>query len=176
MKSHILIFSLLFLGACSSPPGTATPPDRSEQVVKNVFGAKADYDAVMGATSLHVCRLKIDPAAEPNLDGRRYREGERLPVSAEQAARLRKILADPGTYEFEMAKDCVPTYGVRILFATDSGEIALNLCFECNILTLSHAEKTLGGEDFDHARPALVALCQELFPQDAEIQNLPAQN
>jgi len=131
----------------------------------------------MAAGNIQVCRLSIDPNAPPEVDGRRYVEGEKLPASAAQAKRLKAILANPKSYSFDIAKGCGPTYGVRFLFspekaADDTPPIALNLCFECNILTLTRANNTLGDEDFDNARAGLVALCKELFPRDEEIQSL----
>jgi hypothetical protein len=168
-----LALGLLSLAACgkqSTEPTVAKAPNK--QVVQDAFEGIENYDRVMNAPTVQVCRLHIDSASPPEIDGRAYREGPKFAVSAEQVARLRQILADPATYSFDSAKGCEPTYGVRFLFESEANPIALNLCFDCKILAFSREGKVVAGEDFENAESQLIALCKELFPDDAEIQRL----
>ena len=50
----------------------------------------------------------------------------------------------------------------------------LVLCFACDELMIFRHGRRVGMEDFDSARPRLLALVRRLFPDDAKIQALPA--
>ena len=82
------------------------------------------------------------------------------------------MLLNRATYSWDSAKSCKPNYGVRIQFNSGDDRVDVLLCFECRILAVYHNDKSGGGEDFDNANPALIAVVKRLFPDDREIQNL----
>ena len=90
----------------------------------------------------------------------------------EQVAKLRAVLLNPSSYEFEMAKGCMPDYGVRFQFVHQGREVDVLLCFGCDILAVYDRGKKVGGEDFDTARLSLAAIVKTLFPKDDAIQAL----
>lgn len=98
---------------------------------------------------------------------------EPVELSQDQARRLKKILLDAGSYDFEMSKGCMPEYGVRLRFRDAAGEIVdVLLCFQCHTLAVYDEEGDVGGEDFDRVSDELAGLMKELFPDDPAIQQI----
>ena len=95
----------------------------------------------------------------------------------EFAAKVAAILFDEKTYDFEKAKKCEFQPGVGLRLWRDKDWVDVTFCFSCDELEVSSKkpdEKELrtSHEDFDAARPALVKLVKEAFPDDKEIQGL----
>jgi hypothetical protein len=101
-----------------------------------------------------------------------YDEEPSVELSVHQATELRRILENPDTYPFGIAKGCIPRYGVRFRFESDDGPLEVRLCFGCNMLEVTRDKSSVGGGGFDSARSKLVALCKELFPNDKVIQRM----
>jgi hypothetical protein len=86
---------------------------------------------------------------------------------------MRSALLDPSVFGFDYDKACGdPVYGVRIQFHRDSDQVDVLLCFKCVFLGVYRSGKAIGGEDVDDARPQLVSIVKELFPDDEVIQSL----
>ena len=103
--------------------------------------------------------------------------GPSKPLDPALARELATILLDDGTYLFDAAKGCIfqPGVGLRVWRGEKSFDVIL--CFKCDELKIvSPDPKTKDRpytiEDFDNARPALIALVKKAFPDDAEIQSL----
>ena len=96
------------------------------------------------------------------------------PVRADAATiqELSAILRDPDTYDWYRAKGCDFTPGVGLRLVRDASRVEIALCFECDELKIWRMGRTVGMEDFDAARPRLVAIVKRLFPDDAAIQAL----
>ena len=146
-----------------------------QDVVKEVFGGQENFDFMLAAPVVQACRLKlkVDPS-ESGLVITDYEEGSFVPLREAQAGELRSVLQSPDSYLFTLAKSCAPIYGVRIRFQNKEESLDVDLCFSCDILTVSRHGEYVAGEDFDPIRPKLVALCKQLFPGDSEIQQLSA--
>jgi hypothetical protein len=164
MSRVLVLLAVVPLGCAPS----ATQGD----VVAEVFGNAANFALLRSADKVQACRLEPIDTTKPTHRPDDYEEGPFVDVSEAQAARYRDVLENPRSYYFDVAKKCVPVYGVRVRFGSNAEAIDVNLCFECNILTVSRDGNPVGGEDFDPARRELVALCKELFPDDSEIQKL----
>jgi hypothetical protein len=95
-----------------------------------------------------------------------------VPVDAATAAELRAIFADDSIYDWERAKGCEFDPGVAIRFTKTSASLDVLLCFHCDELAVYRGTTRVGGEDFDVARPRLVAIAKRLFPADDKIQAL----
>jgi hypothetical protein len=95
-----------------------------------------------------------------------------LDVDPAVAAELRAILADDAIYDWERAKKCVFDPGVAFRFAKGGSDLDVLLCFHCDEFAAYRGDKRVGGEDFDVARPRLLALVQRVFPGDEQIQAL----
>lgn len=95
-----------------------------------------------------------------------------IEVDAEQAKALTGVLLDSNTYLWDIAKRCSPRPGVLVRFTGEDGYLDVLFCFECDILEVFDGGKRVGLEDFDNARPRLVALMKKLFPDDKVVQGL----
>jgi hypothetical protein len=85
------------------------------------------------------------------------------------------------TYLFELAKGCKFSPGVVLRFRDGKEHVDVLLCFSCDelrVLTVDADGKVTHDrtEDFDPARPTLVELVKEAFPDDAVIQGLKAKS
>jgi hypothetical protein len=136
-----------------------------------------------GATSISVLRepqsveaFRIDPRRRPAEGERRVGDhpvtAGPVAVGAADAAELSSILLDPDTYDFPRAKACEFAPGVGVVLVRDASRVEIALCFECDELAIWRMGRRVGMEDFDAARPRLVALAKRWFPDDAKIQAL----
>jgi hypothetical protein len=131
------------------------------------------------ATKVSACRISKPPedAVGHNTSWDQvltlYKEGEWVELSGSQVEQTREVLQSPRTYWFDVSKECIPKYGVRVRFDDDGEALDINLCFECNMLAIVRDGKIVGSEDdFDGGAIKLTAICKELFPDDPEIQAL----
>ena len=155
---------------------SAEPTER----VKRFLGARA-VEVLSSADMVGVYRLG-QPDTSGEAGGGDTLQG--FPIiarggdqDADFAARVRAVLFDERTYDFRSAKGCEFQPGVAFRFTGESGEVDVILCFKCNELDIHSAgpggkDATQAGEDFDRARPMLVQLAKESFPEDQEIQAL----
>ena len=68
---------------------------------------------------------------------------------------------------------CIPDYGVRLRFTRNNDIVEFLLCYECNILEVSHDGQLQTQEmSFDSVHGALVKAIQSVFPNDEAIKNL----
>jgi hypothetical protein len=93
------------------------------------------------------------------------------------ARQLADIMLDPNTYDFNSAKGCMfePVAGFRIWH--DKRSVDVILCFHCNELKLISPDPVSKRypsrvQGFDKARPAMLRLVKQAFPDDREIQDL----
>lgn len=93
-------------------------------------------------------------------------------VDADVAAELRAILAEDGIYDWERAKGCDFEPGVAFRFGKGGQDLDVLFCFKCDELASYRGNTRVGGEDFDVARPRLLALVKRVFPEDEKIQAL----
>jgi hypothetical protein len=165
---------LIFAGC-----GQSTPVATVADVERSVFSTPDNLAFVTSATKVTACRIKPPTPDAPYAEGvpadkqlASYVEQPWLDVSASESKRLANVLTDPKTYEFDVAKSCIPVYGVRLRFESESGELDINLCYECRILTVVRDGKWVSGGNFDGGSRQLTAITKELFPEDADIQAL----
>lgn len=91
-----------------------------------------------------------------------------VPVDADAAVRLVRVLRRADTYLFDAAKGCVFSPGVVVRFTRGERSVDVLLCFSCDELSVVPG----GREDFDAARPELVTWVKRAFPADAALQAL----
>jgi hypothetical protein len=170
-RALVLVLSgltlLLLTGCADTDPRVAA-----------LFGGQPTLDALKTAKSIEA--LRIDPK---NYDETKLNDGktgiagykitsEPVELSADQIKALVAILANPGTYSFDIAKGCEFQPGVALRTTAGKQEVIILLCYGCNELEIYVGGKKVGYEDTDNARGKLVALAKELFPKDDEIQSL----
>ncbi|MDX1944617.1 MAG: hypothetical protein SFU86_04350 [Pirellulaceae bacterium] len=163
----------LFLIAVGLCTGCA---DRDARVV-SLFGGEQTLQAL--ATPKSVAAYRIDPesygqaAANPGKVLVGYPiTSPAAQLSADQMKQLATILADPGTYSFEIAKGCEFRPGVALVAQAGKQEVIVLLCFGCSELAIYVEGTKVGHEDMDNAHAQFAKLAKQLFPNDKEIQGL----
>jgi hypothetical protein len=164
----LLALCLLFSSGCAD----------TDARVAALYGGQPTLDALKTATSVEAVRIdgkSYDPAKFA--DGKAGIAGykitsEPVELSADQIKALVAILANPGTYSFDIAKGCEFLPGVALRTTAGKQEVIILLCYGCNELEIYVGGKKVGYEDTDNARGTLAALAKELFPKDEEIQSL----
>jgi len=136
-----------------------------------LFGSSQAIDTVKNASTVRAFRLPSPSYYNESLSDYETTAGP-INVAEASASQLRSLLLDPTVYDWESAKGCEPDYGVRIQFQHGTDEVDVLLCFACDILTVYHNGKAVGGEDFDEISSQLVAIAKDLFPDDEAIQSL----
>ena len=140
-----------------------------------LYGGGTSTDVL--AKPLAVEAFRIDPALPPK-DASAPRIGDFAitsgPVALDAAAvqEMSSVLLDPDTYDWARAKGCDFMPGVGLRFVKDASRVEIALCFECDELMIFRMGRRVGMEDFDTARPRLVAVMKRLFPDDPKIQAL----
>lgn len=163
------VFPAVAWVALSGCGPTATEAD----VAKAVFGSQENLNAVKRAAKVTACRLTtVSPDADVTETLASYKEGKWLALSPSQAERFRDVLSAPGTYDFDYASSCEPVFAVRVRFEDEGKTIDTHLCLKCSQIAVTRDGQIVGAEEFRGGKRKLIALCKELFPDDAEIQNL----
>ena len=180
----MLLTSSFGCGSADSTSDVDTPSDTNSKSdaestsgtdaagsLSKVFGSSVAIDTIKSADSVKAYRLPSPSEYRASLSGYKMSAGP-IDVPDDQIAKLHAVLLDKSTYGWDYAKGCIPDYGVRIQFQHDSHEVDVLLCFECDILSVYHNGKAVGGEDFDDGRPQLVKIVKTVFPDDQVIQSL----
>ena len=161
-----LLIVVILLAGCSDDPRVAT-----------LFGGEPTFEAIKSAKSLEAVRIDGKKHDEKLADGEMSILGypitsEPVQLTPEQIKTLAAILADPGTYKFDVAKGCEFLPGVALRTTAGKQPVVILLCFGCDELAIYVGGKRVGHEDFDNARGKLAALAKQIFPKDDEIQSL----
>jgi hypothetical protein len=145
--------------------------------LQRVFGGSAGWSILTDADRVEAYRIgqlsdrsseafsKVQIEDFPILNGP-------VAVPAKHIDSLKHTFRNYETYNWEFAKGCIPSPGVRIDFIRGDQRLSVLLCFECDILSSFIDGKHVSGEDFDNARPTLVRVVRSLFPDDPKIQSL----
>ena len=157
---------LLVVAACGGVPSR----------VQALYGGPAGWAAIEAPEKVTAYRIvragELQHVRAPDLlAGYEILNGP-VAVDAAVAAELRAILADDGIYDWARAKGCEFTPGVAFRFAKGGEDLDVLLCFSCDELAAFRGDKRLGGEDFDVARPRLLALVKRVFPDDEKLRAL----
>lgn len=143
--------------------------------VVSLLGGATSIDVVTAPQSVEAFRIDPHPARMGEtraVVGAHPVTAGPVAVDAAGAAELRAVLLDPDTYDFTRAKGCDFTPGVAFRLVKDASRLEIVVCFECDEMSFWRLGRRVGHEDFDAARPRLVALAKRLFPGDAKIQAL----
>jgi hypothetical protein len=142
--------------------------------VSQLYGGATSMDVLTHAQSVEAFRL--DPEARPAEGAPRLGDfavtAGPVAVPPADVAELTAVLRDPDTYDWLRAKACEFTPGVGVRLVKDASRVEIALCFSCDELMIFRRGSRIGVEDFDSARPRLVALAKRWFPDDARIQAL----
>lgn len=159
---------LLTLGLLALASGCTADENRD-----SVFGTAGAQAIVAKPEKVRAYRLADNSFFQPMVADYKTVAGPTAVDSAE-ATETSKLLLDQNSYVKDSAKGCEPIFGVRLEFVQGDNTTDVLFCFECDILTVYHQGKPVGGADFDKIRPKLVGIVQRIFPNDETIQGLKA--
>jgi hypothetical protein len=94
------------------------------------------------------------------------------PIDDASRATLSKVLSDPNTYLWNVAKGCESLPGVALRLADAKTQVDVLICFSCDELEIYTNGRRAGHEDFDPRRADLIHVSKKLFPKDKKIQSL----
>ncbi len=167
--------AILCCAAAVTAYGEARP---AAPTAKSFLGDRA-VRIIEGATKVEVFR--IEPMMPPKYAGRTIEGYPVLSQGKDQgpdfAKRLAAVLLDDKTYDFDRAKGCIFSPGVVFRFRNGAELVEVITCYQCSEfkIVVKDARGDVVrkvGEDFDHARPALVKSAKDAFPVDTAIQAL----
>ena len=96
-------------------------------------------------------------------------------LSKQQTQVFQQLLFSEKSYAFEVAKGCEPIPGIVLRVYSKKEFVDVIFCFQCDMWGFQHKGKSKW-EDFDPARPKLVNLMKQLFPNDDVVQGLKAKS
>ena len=85
---------------------------------------------------------------------------------------MSKVITDPNTCLWDVAKSCEFLPGVALRLADVNVQVDILVCFSCDELEMYTNGKRVGHEDFDPRRSDLLRVARKLFPKDEGIQAL----
>lgn len=144
----------LFLAALPLRGDVTVPHD-----VNALYG-RAALETVRHPDRVEACLLRQRD------DGKVFERTRRIAVSGGSRKAISTLLTDNRSYGWEMFKPCIPDYGARLIFRKGPGEVVVDFCFACDILSVSPG----GIEDFDAVRRSFLRFFKQSFPGDRLIQ------
>ena len=167
LTSAIAALLLAFLSGC----GNAR--------IQTLMGGEAAYALIADLSKAKTCEAyRIDGYARgTKADGPGKLHGYPIisapsPLDDASKTTLSKVLTDPNTYLWDVAKGCEFLPGVALRLADANVQVDVLVCFSCDELEMYTNGKRVGHEDFDPRRTDLLRVAKKLFPKDENIQAL----
>ena len=166
-KALLLVLILSTIAGCSTAK------------VETLVGGKEAYALVSDLSKATTCEAyRIDGYARgakadnpKNLYGFPIISGP-APIDDASQATLSKVLIDPNSYLWDVAKGCEFLPGVALRLADEKTQADVLICFSCDELEFYLNGKRVGHEDFDPRRADLLRIAKKLFPKAEKIQSL----
>ena len=143
------------------------PPPR--HFVEELVGGKEAYETIARPDKVEAWLL-TSSYASGTFQEKKDRVGP-VKLKQEVARKFSDELLSFDSYFWRVGKGCMPDYGVRLRFTRSSDTVEFILCYECDILQVTHNSKTQEG-NFDPAHAKLVNAIKSVFPNDEAIRNL----
>lgn len=170
MTRRTVAAGLLFLAAAVGCQRSGLTPK-----VTGLYGGQANVLTIKSPDKVEAFRVQPEPSPMGSADamvGPYLATAGPVRVDGAGIRMLRNVLLSDTTYMWDVAKACEFMPGVGFRFHKSGAPLEVALCFSCDELAIWRAGKKLGSEDFDSARPHLVALVKRLFPDDPKLQAL----
>ena len=149
-------------GSSSNAPNTE-PPEPTERVAV-LMGGHPHAKAITETGKATAFRITQDP----DQDYKEVQIGDGVALTPEQRQELVALLADDGSYEWDLAKGCEPMPGVLITFEDGATYARVRICYSCVMVGF----KPGSWEDFDPINQELIDWAKGVFPDDEAIQGL----
>ncbi len=143
-----------------------------------LFVTLENLQIVLSADKVDACLLRHIPAAT-RADGsidrstERYEETAFVPVAAEPAAMLRDLLLSEKSYDWQAGNGGRrPQFYLRLRFHRGDDVVALDFCFMCHVLVVTHRGQELGHANFSPNADLLLQAFLKVFPRDEPLLGL----
>ena len=143
------------------------PPPR--HFVEELVGGPEAYKTIESPDKVQAWLLtgiNDNPGGTTNKD----RTGP-VQLNAIEAKKFSTTLLNFDAYAWQGGKACMVDFGARLKFTRGNDTVDVRLCFQCNILEVSHNGSSKL-RDFDPGRAPLVKALQSAFPKDPVVKNL----
>jgi hypothetical protein len=144
-----------------------TPPPR--HFVEELVGGKDAYETMAAPDKVEAWLLTSSFGGEQPVEKKDRTPAVKLTPQAAKA--FSDALLDFDTYLWNVRKKCIMDEGARLRFTRGGDTVDVRLCYECDMLTVTHRGQTNDG-DFDGGNNALVDALLAVFPDDASVQGL----
>ncbi len=138
------------------------PPPR--HFIEQLVGGREAYETVLKPEQVQAWLLHPYDQTGPG------RVGPVL-LKPSQANLFSTPLLDLNSYAWQMMKLCTPDYGAKLRFVRGKDSVEFLLCFECDILQVTHKGHTRE-ENFDYGHNQLVRALRSVFPQDKIVKKI----
>ncbi|MCW5549813.1 MAG: hypothetical protein KIT44_12685 [Opitutaceae bacterium] len=141
---------------------------------KDIFGGAMNRELIKNAQNAIVCAMKVDwDATRKQGRGIMFPDGDTKLLPRDLLNQFTSLLLSPTTYpELEEAKDCIPSYHIRVGFEHGAQSIEISFCFGCDILQVHRGTEVISEVDFDTGANALFAILYSVFPEDSTMRFL----
>lgn len=165
LRASLVVLGIAMLASCSEQ-------DVDPRVV-GMFGGKKATETLSKPARVEAYRIEERQTTDKTVKaiGSYPVISGPVEVDADAAEKLRRVLLDAGSYQWETAKGCKFQPGVVVRFAGKQ-TVDVLFCFSCDEIVVLVDAKRVGGEDIDNVRGQLLAIVKKLFPEDKAIQQL----
>jgi hypothetical protein len=164
-----VLLSLAFFGTALAAETPAT--------VVELFGTPENIKLVREADKVDACILRhIAPTvlADGRIDrnSERYEETGFTPVPTAVAAELRNLVLSEKTFDWKADGGRRPQFYMRLRFHRGAEIIALDFCFVCHVLNVTHQSAELGHANFAPNSDLFLQAFLKVFPHDDALQQV----
>ncbi len=157
--------------------GTVIAADAPASVAE-LFATPENLRAVRSAEKVDACLLRhIDPTIKP--DGsvdrstEKYEETTFVAVPPATGANLRDLLLTGKTYDWKAGNGGRrPQFYLRLRFHRGDETVAIDFCFLCHVLNVTHNGAEVGHANFNPNSDLLLKAFLEIFPDDAPLKQV----
>jgi hypothetical protein len=171
MKLALIAFGLSLLLASACAAGTPASLDE-------LFVTPENFQLVRNPDKVDVCILRHIPAAT-RADGsidrstERYEETTFVPVAAAPATMLRDLLLSEKSYDWAAGNGGRrPQFYLRLRFHRGDDFVAIDFCFMCHVLSITHQGQEVGHANFSPNADLFLQAFLKVFPHDKPLQGV----
>jgi len=139
------------------------PLPKPKHFVEKLMGGPGAYETVASPDKVEAWLLDTESSSNG------VTRTESIKLNGNVARAFSEALVDFDSYAWTESKLCLPSYAVRLRFTRNRDLVEIMLCFDCDILQISHRGYTKE-ENFDFAHNRLAEAIKRAFPHDQLIQ------
>lgn len=124
------------------------------------------------ACILHHVEATVRPDGSVDRSTERYDETNFVAVPADTAQALRELLLSGQTYDWKAGGGRKPQFYLRLRFHRGDELLAVDFCFMCHVLNITHKGTQLGHANFGRNSDLFLQAFRKVFPGDAPLRQV----